>query len=122
MDDPAEALAVGAPAQVGAGIHGACRGVVKVLAGNGGERHVIDGQRRLAGSSPHRLVRVRGERVDDIAKTRSLVRGVFIGELGYAEVESRHVTSSPSDGVLMGRRLRTSVMLTPKATLMASST
>jgi hypothetical protein len=63
---------------------------MELLTRDGGERYLVDRQRRFAGRAPHALIRIGEQRVDDLAISRATVAAVLIGQLRSAELELGH--------------------------------
>src|SRR3954466_9495191 len=49
-------------------------------------------QRRFACTPPHLLIRIREQRVDDLAEARSGIDAIFVGELFRADVKVGHLS------------------------------
>src|ERR1700758_511989 len=98
MDYSAEALAIGAPAQIGVRIDGSCDGLPKKVRRTRRQdtsqctrqRDVVNGQRRLASTSPNLLVGVGEDGITHFRKARSPISAVFFGDLFCAEKTRLH--------------------------------
>src|SRR5215471_1537804 len=87
MQQPAEPLAIGPPAQIRVRIHRALGGFLKSPAlqredarKDAAKSDLIDRQRRLIGAAPHALIGVFPQSVDYFTKSGAPVRTIFSGE------------------------------------------
>src|SRR5262245_65933760 len=104
MEEPGEAFSIRTPAEVGGRVERSCGRVLEARRPANGDQsaeHASDrlfliGQRRFALPTPHLLIRIREQRVDDFAKARAGVHAVFVGELFRPDFNVWH--GSPPGG------------------------
>ena len=84
VQEPAKTLAVRPPAQIRARIDGALTGLAELFRYNPacdvGERHLVDGKRRLTRATPDSLVRIGKERGDHVSKSRTCICAIVSRE------------------------------------------
>jgi hypothetical protein len=98
MEQPREAFAIGAPAQIRSGVEGALGGTLEARGLAHGDESSEHAPNRLGGirearfarTPPHLLVRVREERVDDIAEAGPRVETILVRELLRPDFELSH--------------------------------
>jgi hypothetical protein len=93
MKQSREAFPIRSPAKVCSRIQRPFRGPIESRppalekpAKDASDCRVLDGLRRFAFATPHGLVRIREDRINDVAEARSGVAPVFLVELLVAEV------------------------------------
>src|SRR5947209_18276064 len=100
MKEAREAFAIRSPPEIGTGVERSGGRALETRrpaereqpTEDGLDRHVLNRQRRFAFPTPHPLIRIREQRIDDIAETRSGVQAIFVGELFRSDIDFSHVS------------------------------
>src|SRR6516165_4273011 len=109
MDYSAEALAIGAPAQIGPRIDGSCDGLPKKVrrtqrqdtSQRARQADAIYGQWPLTRTAPHLLVGVGKDDVTHFGEARAPIGAVFLGDLFRPEKTGLHA-AGPSKPAYFG--------------------